>query len=67
MLNAQVPKGIEFLPQTQIFYNLAIHFHIPLIFQTINSGRSNSLSLKYQRFTPLGYKDLGVRKFKFVA
>ena len=26
----------------------------PLIFQTINSVRPNNLSLKYQRFTPLG-------------
>ena len=48
-------------------YNLATHFLKLLIFQTINSGRSNSLSLKYQRFTPSGWKDIGVRKFKFVA
>ena len=45
--------------------NLATRF--PFIFQTINSGRSNSLSLKYQRLTPSGCKDIGVRKFKFVA
>ena len=38
-----------------------------LIFQTINSVRSNSLSLKYQRFTPSGCKAIGVRKCKFVA
>ena len=47
--------------------NFATHFPRPLIFQTINSGRSNSLSLKYQRFTPSGCKDIGVRKCKFVA
>ncbi len=47
--------------------NLATRFPRPFIFQTINSGRSNSLSLKYQRFTPSGCKDRGVRKFKFVA
>ena len=39
----------------------------PLIFQTINSGRSNSLNLKYQKFTPSVCKDIWVRKFKFVA
>ena len=48
-------------------YNLATRFPRPLIFQTITSGRSNSLSLKYQRFTALGCKDIGVRKCKFVA
>ena len=48
-------------------HNLATCFPAPLIFQTFNSGRSNSLSLKYQRFTPLGCKDIGDRKFKFVA
>ena len=47
--------------------NLATCFPRPLIFQTINSGRSSSLSLKYQRFTPSGCKDIGVRKYKFVA
>ena len=48
-------------------YSLEIRFPRPLIFQPINSGRSNSLSLKYQRSTPSGCKDIGVRKFKFVA
>ena len=48
-------------------YNLANRFPRPLIFQTINSGSPNSLSLKYQRFTPSGCKDIGVRKCKFVA
>ena len=47
--------------------NLATHSLRPLIFQTINSVRSNSLSLKYQRFTSSGFKDIGVRKCKFVA
>ena len=48
-------------------YNLATHSPRPLIFQTINSVRSNSLSLKYQRFTPSGCKDIEVRKCDFVA
>ena len=48
-------------------FNLAARFPRPLMFQTINSGRSNSLSLKYQRFTPIGCKDIGVRKWKIVA
>ena len=32
----------------------------------MNSVRSNSLSLKYHRFTPSGSKDIGIRKFEFV-
>ena len=48
-------------------YNLATRFLRPLICQTNNSVISNSLSLKYQRFTPSGCKDIGVRKYKFVA
>ena len=35
--------------------------------QTINSVRSNNLSLKYQRFTRSGGEDIGIRKFEFVA
>ena len=39
----------------------------PLMFQTLNSVRINSLSLKYERFTPTGCKDIGNRTFEFVA
>ena len=42
-------------------YNLGTHFPRPLIFQTINYVSSNSLSLKYQRFTPSGCKDIGIK------
>ena len=33
----------------------------------MNFCRSNNQSLKYQRFTPSGWKDLEIRKFEFVA
>ena len=33
----------------------------------MNSVRSNSLSLKYQRFTSPGCKDIYIRKAEFVA
>ena len=33
----------------------------------MNSIGSNILSLKYQRFTPPGWKDIGIRKDEFVA
>ena len=33
----------------------------------MNFGRSNSLSLKYQGFPPLGCQDIRIRKFEFVA
>ena len=42
-------------------------YNRPLIFKIKNYDRSNSLSLKYQRFTPSGCKDIGIRKFEFVA
>ena len=33
------------------------------IFQSINYVNSINLSLKYQRFTPLGCEDIGIGKF----
>ena len=33
----------------------------------MNSGRSNNLSFKYQRFTPAGSEYVGMVKFEFVA
>ena len=33
----------------------------------MNSDRSNNLSLKYQRLETSGCKNIGVRKFEFVA
>ena len=33
----------------------------------MNYVRSNSLSLKYQRFPPLGCQDIRIGKFEFVA
>ena len=33
----------------------------------MNSVRSNSLSLKYHRFKSSSSKDIGIRKFEFVA
>ena len=38
-----------------------------LLPKTINSFKSNNLSLKYQRFAPSGCKDIGIRRFEFVA
>ncbi len=37
------------------------------IFQNKNSILSNNLSLKYQRFTTPGWKDIGIRKLSFVV
>ena len=39
----------------------------PYIFQTINSVRSNNLSLKYQRFILTDCRDIEIRKFEVVA
>ena len=34
---------------------------------TVRVDTFNSLGLKYQRFTWSGFKDIGIRKFNFVA
>ena len=39
----------------------------PQIFLTMNSVRSNNVSLKYQRFATLGSKDIGIINSEFVA
>ena len=59
-LRAKVYKGTEFLPQTlfsnpYIFETECFRF---LKFQTMNSVRSNNLSLNYQRVIPSGCKDM---------
>ena len=51
-------KGIEYLTQTLIF---------KLKFQTTTSVKPNNISLKYQKFTTLGSKDIETRKSEFVA
>ena len=43
----------------------AVRFCRPLIFHIINYVRLKNLSLKYQRFTASGCKDIGIRKFEF--
>ena len=35
--------------------------------QTLNCVKSNNLSLKYQRITTSACRDIGIRKFEFVA
>ena len=54
-----IKKFSEFLQQNQFsnFYIIGTRSRRPLIFQTINI-----LSLKYQRYTPSGYKDIGKMK-----
>ena len=39
----------------------------PLIFQTYNIWCNRIHSLKYLRFTTVGYKDIRIRKFEFVT
>ena len=42
-------------------------FRRPEIFQTTKSVRSNSLSMKFSKFTPSGCKAIEIIKFRFVA
>ena len=48
----QTTQGTELLSQTRR----------PFICQTINNVKPNNLSLKYQRFTQSGCKDIKIRK-----
>ena len=59
----------EFLIQVVIFliYIFSIKSGRPLVFQTMNSDRSNNLNLKYQRFTVLYCIDIGIRTFEMVT
>ena len=44
-----------------------IQFWNSITLKTINYARADSLGLKYQRSTPSGCRDLGIRKLEFVA
>ena len=46
---------------------LEIQCRRPLIFETMDPVRLNSLNMKYQRFTLSGCKDMRIRKLEFVA
>ena len=48
-------------------YIFAAQCRRPEIFQSMNYVRSNNLSLKYQRFTPSGCTDIGIRIFEFAT
>jgi len=39
----------------------------PYIFQTMNSGGSNNVSLKYERYASSGCCDFGIIKLEFVT
>jgi len=54
-----VIKGIDFFPQTRIFW---FQYLCNLLTQTFGIN-----SLKYLRSTTLGYKDIKIRKSDFVA
>ena len=67
-LSERETKQIEYLTQTLIFWSLYlcnILCRRPLIFQTINSVRSDHPSLKNQRCTQSGCKDIGILNFDF--
>ena len=59
----------SFFPQSLIFYICIFGTHCPkpVIFQTYSYLPSRNQSLKYQRSTTSGSKDIGVRKLELVA
>ena len=48
-------------------YFFATHCCWPKIFWTKNSVRSNNQILKYQKFKPSGYKNIGLRKCNLIG
>ena len=64
-------KGIEFLPQCKLWFSnfniVATQCRRPLRFKTMNAVRSYNVSLKYQRSTSSGCKDIGITKIEFVT
>ena len=62
-------KGIEFLPQTKIFW---FHYLCNLMVKTFDISNfdyfiNKHYSMKYLRSTTLGYKDIEIRKSEFVT
>ena len=67
-VNIFLKRNWVFAPNFDFLVPLSLQPNVgDLIFQNMNSVRSNNLRLKYQRFTPSGWKDIGIRKFEFVA
>ena len=63
-------QGIESLPQTLIFYSLYLWSQMTLTLDISNYSDvywSKNMSLKYQRFSPSGCKDIGITNLDFVA
>ena len=56
-------KGTEFFPETQYFNSdiFATRFRKPLIFHKMHYVKTINLSLKYQRCTSLGFKDIWIK------
>ena len=68
----QLTRKIYFIKELSLchkllFSNSYIFAILCYRLQTKISVRSNNLSLKYQKFSWLGMKDIGLRKFEFVA
>ena len=65
LLNLVYLKGVAFLPLTLIFKST--YLFKPLIFHELWILWDKRSSLKYQKFTPSGCNDKGIRKFELVA
>ena len=64
ILKAQITKELS-LCATNSSFLIPYLCRRAKIFQTSNSVISNNVILKYQRFTPSGCIDIGIRKLKF--
>ena len=60
-------RNLLFSANSDFIIPISLDYDKPLKFQTMTFVRSKNISLKYQRFTTLGSKDIGNRKSEFVA
>ena len=65
-LNLTWPQG-RFMGGQNLERNYVFITNSNLLIQNKNFVRSNNLGSKYQKFTPSGCRDMGIRKLKFVA
>ena len=58
-------KELFFATSSDLLKHISLQPNVVFIniFQTMISGITNNLRLKFQRFKPPGCKDIGIRKF----
>ena len=60
-------RNLVFATNSDFLIPISLKTKVVILWYSVNSAKSKHLSLKYQRWTPLGWKDIGIRKCKFSA